>query len=130
MFKGTRDQEAFFQKIMGKYGKTGTSLTNQQGEIVEDIITNNPEFLKSNSQMTSALVAQFGKGGDLEKSSKERNELLKRIVDNQLSRGGGTTNIVDAKTITTTTSDGGGTPQTNITQDVVTAVDPEFSITN
>ena len=130
MFKGTRDQEAFFQKIMGKYGKTGTSLTNQQGEIVEDIITNNPEFLKSNSQMTSALVAQFGKGGDLEKSSKERNELLKRIVDNQLSRGGGTTNIVDAKTITTTTSDGGGTPQTNITQDVVTAVDPEYSITN
>ena len=128
MFKGTRDQEAFFQKIMGKYGKTGTSLTDKQGEIVEDIITNNPEFLKSNSQMTSALVAQFGKGGDLEKSGKERNELLRRIADNQPSRGGGNTIITDNSVKTVSTGKEGGSGEISVTEGTVNAVDTDFAI--
>ena len=128
MFKGTRDQEAFFQKIMGKYGKEGTSLTDQQGGIVDDIVVNNANFMKSNSQMTSALVAQFGKGGDLEMANKERNELLRRIADNQPSRGGGNTIITDNSV--NTSGGGGGTPspEINITEGAPNAIDPEHGV--
>lgn len=128
MFKGTRDQETFFQNIMGKYEKEGKSLTNQQGEIIDDITANNPNFMKSNSQMTSVLVAQFGKGGDVEKRSVERNALLKRIADTQAMQTGGTT-IIDASTkdMSTTTTGGGRPAEINVTSSEVQAEDTTYN---
>jgi hypothetical protein len=128
MFKGTRDQETFFQNIMGKYEKEGKSLTNQQGEIIDDITANNPNFMKSNSQMTSVLVAQFGKGGDVEKRSVERNALLKRIADTQAMQTGGTT-IIDASTkdMSTTTTGGGRPTEINVTSSEVQAEDTTYN---
>jgi hypothetical protein len=129
MFKGTRDQEAFFQKLMGKYEKEGKSLTNQQGEIIDDITANNPNFMKSNSQMTSVLVAQFGKGGDVEKRSVERNALLKRIADSQAMQTGGTT-IIDASTKDMSINGtGGGRPaEINVTSSDVQAEDKTYEL--
>jgi hypothetical protein len=128
MFKGTRDQETFFQNIMGKYEKEGKSLTNQQGEIIDDITANNPNFMKSNSQMTSVLVAQFGKGGDVEKRSVERNALLKRIADSQAMQTGVTT-IIDASTkdMSTTTTGGGRPAEINVTSSEVQAEDTTYN---
>jgi hypothetical protein len=129
MFKGTRDQETFFQNIMGKYEKEGKSLTNQQGEIIDDITANNPNFMKSNSQMTSVLVAQFGKGGDVEKRSVERNALLKRIADSQAMQTGVTT-IIDASTkdMSTTTTGGGSSSEITVTGSEVQAEDTTYKI--